>query len=399
MAPIKIALLHETAGMGGVEFSTFYLVQRLDRKRFHPLVICPQEGELLARCRASGVDVAVVPCPRLFATGLVVRGRTMVNPAAMLADGVLVCVAARRLAGQLRRLGIDLICTKGMFSHFYGGLAGRLTGLPVVWHLQDMLHPRRAMGLYPAALSLGAWLLADQVMVDAAAIGRQLWPAVHRARGVTVVHNGVDTAEFHPQVDGSPLRREFGLRPTDLVVGTVARLTSWKGQAVFIRAAALLADRFPTSRFLVIGAPVFDDDRYEQRLRALVGELGLEGRVIFTGYRRDLPGVLAALDLYVQPSLEKDTSPLSLVSAMATGLPVVASRVPGIAEIVGPNEGRLVPPGDERMLATAIGDLLANQGKRKRLGAGARRRAEKDLSIEVFVERCQTVFSRAVGRS
>ena len=398
MDPVKIAFLHQTSTMGGVEFSTLYLSQQLDPKRFHPLVICPQDGELPARCRVSGVDVVVDPWPRFFNTGLVVHGHTMANPFALFANGVMISLSAKRLAKQLLSLEVKLVCTKGMFAHFYGGLAGRLCKLPVVWHLQDMMHPRRALGLYPALLSLGGWFLADQVIVDAAAISGQLWPMVRRSRGVTVIYNGVDTAELHPELDGRPLRQEFGLGPTDLVVGTVARLTPWKGQAVMVRAAALLAERFPACRFLVIGAPVFDTDRYERALRRLVEELGLESRVVFTGYRHDLPTVLAALDLYVQPSLEKDTSPLSLVSAMATGLPVVASRVPGIEEIVGPDQGKLVAPGDDRALASAIGDLLADPAERKRLGAGARRRAEVDLSVNVFAERCQTVFSRAVER-
>ena len=129
-----------------------------------------------------------------------------------------------------------------------------------------------------------------------------------------------------------------------------------------------------------------------------VGQLGLKDRVLFTGFRRDIPQILAALDIYVHTSLEKDSSPLALVSAMAAGRPIVCSRVDGAAELIEEDvEGLLTRPGDSAGLAEALKRLVRDLDLRKRLGQAARAKAERDLSVERFTRRCEAVFERALG--
>jgi len=391
----RVVFIEEEARMGGVEFSTLNLATRLNRNRFAPLVVCPAEGDLPRHCRERGVPVAIVRRPRLFSTGIRVGQRIITNPAALVFNAFAFLLAAVRLAYFLRSRA-DLIVTKGVDAHFYGGLAARLVGLPCIWHVQDWVNEQRGLGLYPAILSWGARNFALQVIVDGEAILKQLDPSA--CQRAVVIYNGVDTDEFSPHVDGSSVRMEFDVPLNVPLIGTVARLVAWKGHHVFLDAMATLADDFPEARFLIVGAPVFDTEGYARQLRVQTRRLGLNNRVRFAGFRWDLPQVLAALDIFVHPALEKDTSPLAVVSAMASGKVIIASAVEGIKEIIEhEREGLLVPPGDVEALAQAIRRLLAEPDLRQRLGQGARARATQELSVEQFVQRCEAIFEAVLA--
>ena len=281
-----------------------------------------------------------------------------------------------------------LIVPKGLLAQFYGGLAARLAGVPCVWHVQDRVSGR-AGPLYAWSLALAGRLVAREVIVDAESIARQLAQFVPRER-IHVIPNGVDVREFTPETDGSRVRAEWNVESRELLIGVVGRLTHWKGQEVLLRAFAKIATEFPESRLAFIGAPVFDNDGYEQALRQETVRMGLTSRVIFTGFRWDMPQVFAALDVVAHTALEKDSSPLAVVSAMAAGKAIVCSRVEGTAELFDEGQdGLLYPPGDADALVEKLRMVLCDAGLRKRLGATARAKAERELSIEIFARRCQ----------
>jgi len=386
----RVAFIQQEARMGGVEFSTLNLATRLNRSRFTPLVICPSEGDLPRHCEERGIPVAIVPRPRLFSVGIQFGQHIITNPAALAFNAFAFLPAAVRLARFLRSHA-DLIVTKGMMAHFYGGLAARLAHLPCIWHIQDRVNEQRGFGLYPSILSWGARAFANRVIVDGEAIFKQLDPWARQK--ASVIYNGVDTEEFNPQVDGRSVRTEFNI-PFDVpLIGTVARLVPWKGHHVFLDAIATLAGEFPEARFIIVGAPVFDTQEYANRLRTQAKQLGLEKRVCFAGFRWDLPQVLAALDIFVHPALEKDTSPLTVISAMASGKAIIASAVEGVREIIEhEREGLVVPPGDVEALAQAIRRLLTDPNLRHKLSQGARARAVQELSVNQSVRRVEEVL-------
>lgn len=392
-----VALVDVSAQMGGVEFSTLYLAEQLDERRFRRVVICPTEGDLPQRCREHNVPVRIAPRPRLFSTSLGVSRRYVISPLAWLANGLGLLVAGWRLARVLRKAPVALVCTKGMAAHFYGGLAARLVGAPCVWHVQDLVS-ERAGGLYARILGSAARLLARQIIVDGATIQKQLAPFVPENR-LVVIHNGVDTDLFSPHLDDRGVRAGWAVEAGEVLVGNVARLTPWKGQDYLVRAFAQVIDEFPAAKLVLVGSPVFDSDAYERELYRLVRALGVESRVIFAGYRWDLPQVLAALDLFVHPSIEKDTSPLSVVSAMAAGKAIISTNVGGVAELFEPGEAILVAPGSVEALAEGLRVALADEELRRALGQAARNKAERTLSLPQFARRCEAVFERALATS
>jgi glycosyltransferase involved in cell wall biosynthesis len=204
----------------------------------------------------------------------------------------------------------------------------------------------------------------------------------------SVIQNGIDLAPYvAPPIpeERVRLRRALGLGAEDVAIGSVGLLWRAKGQEHLLRALARLQD---VVVFLVgSGAD-------EKPLRDLAVDLGITGRVRFLGWRDDVRQLLQAVDLYVQPSLTEGL-PLAVVEAGAAGLPIVASDVGGIPEIIthGAN-GLLVPPGDPQALAQAIQKLIEDPQMARRLGDAARQAAFERFSAEAMAERYMQLYER-----
>jgi glycosyltransferase involved in cell wall biosynthesis len=389
-ARLTIVFVESAAAMGGVQFSTLYLAQNLNSTKWQPIVVCPEEGDLTRACRSFGIAVHSLDCPRLRSTSFQI-GRDFArvpNPLNWSWDSWATLVAVRKLARLLRQVKPDLIVTKGLFSHFYGGLAGRQLGIPCVWHVQDFISERFCK-LYRRFFAQLARRIPDHVVVDGASISRQLHQTVPDR--ITVIHNGVDTQVFRPDQDGRSVRQSLGIPLDAMVVGHVGRMTPWKGQHYLLEAFASIAAA--TDFYLLFaGAPVFDSDAYQRSLVNLTSRLGINDRVKFAGYRHDLPFVFAAMDVFAFTSVEKDTSPLTLFSALSSGLPVVAFDIEGVREVLPPGEQILVPVGEVEALARSIEKLLSDVALRRQLAVSARRLAESEFGIERYVSRMQNVF-------
>ncbi len=207
----------------------------------------------------------------------------------------------------------------------------------------------------------------------------------------TVVHEGIDIdrIEQAPPLD---LHREFALPPGCPIAGNVAALVPHKGQHHLVDAAARIVREVPDARILIVGA-----GRLAGALTRQIRSLRLDGRVILTGFRSDVPSVLKALDLFVMSSVTEGLG-TSVLDAMAAGLAVVGTRAGGIPESVVDGEtGLLAPPGDAPALARAIADLLQNTDKRRAFGAAGRRRARAAFSAERMVDETAAVYAAAAG--
>jgi len=395
MQPKSIVFVDVAAGMGGVEFSTLYLAQHLCRSRWQATVVCPEDGALPDACRQAGVNIQIVPRPKLRSTSIHIGGnRRLPNPLAWLWDMGAILVAAQKLSSFLAVSQPDLIVTKGLLAHFYGGLAARWHNIPCLWHVQDFVSERFG-GIYRRLFGQMAGQLPAHIIVDGRPIARQ-FPQTLQSR-IDVIYNGVDTSHFQPGLDGHCVRQEFNIPPAALVIGHVARITPWKGQNYLLEAFARLAHNYPHVQLLFVGAPVFDSDDFEQQLHRRMQALGLTDRVIFAGYRTDLPRVLAAMDIFAYPSIEKDTSPLALLSAMAMGLPIVAFDIEGVREVLGEEQaGKLVPVKQIDLLAQTLTHLLDNAALRQQLACAARHRAEQEFSLTHYVNRMEAAFCRFI---
>jgi glycosyltransferase involved in cell wall biosynthesis len=212
---------------------------------------------------------------------------------------------------------------------------------------------------------------------------------------VHVVPNGIDTDLFRPRPP-SEVRAELGLPEGPLFV-CVGRLSRDKGYQHAVRALALLDGKTSNARLVIVG-----DGEERPRLEQLAQDLNLDGRVTFAGSQPPelVPLYLAAADAFLFPTERDEAAPLVLPQAMASALPVVASRIGGITEVLGDSRryGILIRPGDTEALADAMRELLREDVFRRQLGEAARERVLAEYTLERMVERTLDVYRIAIAR-
>ncbi len=393
--PRTVAILESSAQMGGIQHTTLALAARLDRSAWTPILICPEEGDLTRACRDAGVEVRVLPIFPMWSTSVWLGDETKVpNPFAWMWNAATILATSRRLAKTLAALQPDLVLTKGLLCHFYGGIAARTAGIPCLWYVQDHVSERFG-GVYRRVFG---WM-ARHVPTAVSAIGPQIvrqLPASVRDRA-RVVYNAIDSSKFRLRSGAVQARARLGIDPDAIVIGNAARLTPWKGQHHLLEAFAGVVRELPHARLLLVGGSLFGDCDYESRLRRRADQPDLAGRVILAGHRLDMREMFSAMDVFAYTSVEKDICPLSLLEAMAAGLPIAAFDIEGVREaILDQREGLLIPVGDADALAPALLRLIQTRELRQRLGESARTRVERQFSLDRHVSRMQEVFDEVL---
>lgn len=210
-----------------------------------------------------------------------------------------------------------------------------------------------------------------------------------------VIHSSIDVHRFDPaKADGEKIRAEFGLEKK-FVIGLIGRVSVEKGHAILLDVLERLLPEAPDLACVFAG----DGDQLET-LKQRVATGPLRDRVIFTGERRDIPDIVAALDVQVVPSLWLEASPAVVKEAMAMRVPVIASDVGGTSEIIdNGRNGLLVPPGDAGALFECMRRLIRDEPLRRSISESGREKIVAEFSDERLVERSLAVYSKILGRS
>jgi glycosyltransferase involved in cell wall biosynthesis len=365
VAAARPLVVHTEAslGLGGQEIRILTETRWLLQHDWDARIVCQPASRLLAEARAAGLPV----------TPLVMRG----------ALDVRALLGLRRL---LRAHGADIVHTHSSVDSWLATVAAKSAGVPVVRsrHVSIPILPRRAL----------VYRLADRVLTTGDAIKRLVERAGVPAERVVSVPAGVDTARFHPGVSGKAVREELGLDPDARVVGLVANVRGSKGHRYFLEAAREIVAAVPAARFLVVGDGVGFED-----VRRRVAEMGLQASVVMTGFRRDVPEVMAALDVLVLPSVKSEATSQVIPQALAVGVPVVATRVGGIPEIVRDGEtGLLVPPADAPALAAAIRALLDDPARAAGLAAAGQALVRERYTVDAMMAATTAVYRALLRR-
>ncbi len=362
--PIKVLHLLVSLPVGGAEDLVAGIIRGLNGERFAAAVACiGAPGPVGQELRAQGYRVASL-------------GLDIKHTAAWR-----VVAGVRRLLKELRP---DILHTHLYHPNLYGRLAALGLGLSGVVAAVHNSYPRVKFHRRLWNFALG-WM-TDRVLVGSYQVWRDVrtYDAIPAARLVLLPY-GIPLAELEGPETYAEARER--LQVSGFVMGTVGRLEEQKGHADLLKAWPELRREIPDLTLLIVGA-----GRRQEALLRQVGELGALGRVRFLGTRRDLPLIYRALDLYVQPS-RWEGLPLALLKAMGAGLPVVATRVSGIEEVItdGVN-GRLVAPGRPEALAQAILELYRHPGARARLGKEARGTVREHYSQEAMLARLEELY-------
>ncbi len=356
---------------GGAEGQLVHLARGLAGSAYEPSVACLSEvaephASLL---RSEGVPVTVLPRRKNRDLGRV-----------------------RALADLLRKSRADLVHAFLVGANAYAYAASRLAGVPRL-----VASSRTSMPARNAA----SWLIHAWVFNHASAVITNSrfvrdFTASHYgvpAARIRVVPNGVDPAPFRAAVEAaSRVRGDWGVGEADVLIGTLGRLSREKNLELFVEMAARLAREHAGLRFAIIG-----DGPHRGAVESAVRRTAPDGSVILTGARADVPEVLSALDVFVMTS-DTEGLPNAVMEAMAAGLPVVATRVGGVHELVTDGEtGRLVPPRRLDPLLEAVRPLLTDAALRRRIGEAGRSRIAAEFGLERMIAGTKTVYEEVLA--
>jgi glycosyltransferase involved in cell wall biosynthesis len=351
--------------VGGAEEMALNLVRHLP-DRFEPIVCCiNQAGPIGEELRKTGVRFHVLALDPGLRRPWHVLG----------------------IARRLRAWQPDIVHTFLLTASLYGRLGAILAGVPIVIGTEVNIyeHKQAHHALAERLLMRGT----DRVVVSAESVRDFYIRQVHAEPArVDVIYNAVDWSQLRTTTSRESMRASVGVPAGSPVAGIIARLTEQKAHAYLFEAMAATPG-LAALHLLVVG-----DGELRDRLRAHADRLGLSARVHFLGARRDLGDLLASIDVFVMPSLWEGL-PLSMVLAMGAGLPVVASAVAGIPEVVQDGvTGALVPPADAPALGSALARLIADPALMRTMGAAASAFVLPRFGVDGYVAAVTRLYDR-----
>lgn len=380
----KILYLTQHPHIGGGETSLLYLLQGLNRRLFEPHVVLPGPGQLSTRLNTLGIPQTYIPLPPYLSRTLFLPGFSF--------SGV------RDLYRLTAKLKPDLIHLNHANLILYAGLVGRLRRIPVVltihgpwdayYFFQNLLYRVFSSRLLPNKPELRVCLMKYQLIP---------------ASRIEVVPFGVDTEFFCPG-GRTAARRKLGLPNPVFIITIVGRLDPIKDHLTFLKTAELVLTRLPNTYFYIVGSCLGNfaqtgsgPETYAKSIELYCRQRRqLSRRVIWGGYRTQMPLVYQATDILVSTSLS-ESFPLTLIEGAACGVPVVTTNQGGQRLIVKDGQsGFLVPPVRPDLIAQKILILLKNTQLRQRFGRVARSIAVKNFRLDKYCRRIETIYTRCI---
>jgi len=377
--------------MYGADISLLHSIKSLDPEKYYPIVILPSDmptGMLSPELDRLGVEY------HFAHLGILRRKYFTVRAIIPLAIELMRGVAHVRSTARSRRVALVYVNT---FVPVSGAIGGRLAGVPVLWHIHEIVSmPRPVRWLLYKMLSL----CADRILyVSKAGRDSVLKEAPNLATKSVVVYNAVSVAENNGEAQQIGFREELGVPQGALLVGMVGRITHWKGQEILTQAAALVLQSHPDVRFVAVGSYFADESHYLQKLKSLIDRLGLNGRFHLVDYRSNVTDVYRALDIFVLPSIKPEPFGRVTVEAMIQGRAVIATNHGGTVELIEDGvTGMLVPPSDPKSLAAAIELLLADRVLREKIGQAAALYAQENFGLPGYGEQIRNVINDLVAQ-
>jgi glycosyltransferase involved in cell wall biosynthesis len=369
----EVAFVIDGLGMGGAERLMVPILKHLDRDRFnaHVCALQTKDGNPMAeQIRPLGIPVECLDIKHLRDVE-----------------------AVPRLVRYLKAIGADLVHTQLEFSNILGNISAKLLRLPSVCtiHIMPSLDVKPKSKLHQRVEWFSLRHFCDRV-IAVSEEARQYHLAISGASAsqVTMLYNGIDLAGFTGMDrahERAAVRSELGIPADANVLTTVAVLRPQKGIQFMIRALPAILAAHPDSYYLVVGDGSQRAALLEEAQKAGVGE-----RVIFAGMRHDVPRLLAASDVVVLPTLT-EALPTVLAEAMAARLPIIASRVGGVPEMVTDEvNGCLVPPEDVEALVSACSQLLRDAQLRMTMGVEGWNTVDRKFNIERQVDKLEELY-------
>ena len=369
-SPTKILEFVFGLGIGGMERGVVKSVLGLDRSKFTPIVCClgkrMVQADILER---NGVKVYFFNRDENSRNYLLIF----------------------KLAFLLIKEGVRLIHTHNRCGYLYGVPAAIIANTPVVVHSEHgcSLPESKSLMFIRWALS---WKI-NKIVTRSQLLAKEIiryWRI--NPNKLQPIASGIDASGFEREFDKNAIRQKFGVSKEEYLVGIVARFDPIKDHQTLIRAMAIVSKDIPHAKLVLVG-----DGSLRQSLQDLTVELGIKENVIFLGEQEDIAPILAMLDLFVLTSRKEGTS-TAIMEAMATELPIIATRVGGTPELISDGEnGILVPARDPESLSKAIIEIATNKDRAKVIARNARSTFEKKYRIKRMNKEYQQLFIASIN--
>ncbi len=364
---IRVMYLIWSLDLGGAEQVVVDLARRLSKKSFKPMVCCLNDkGRLSPLVEREGI--------RVFALHKKPKFDPWILP---------------KLIGIIRDEKIDLIHTHLFTANLWGRIAAKLTGIPVISSEHGMDRWRTKFHL---ALDRFLASTSKRIIFVSKAVQQFYMKKNPSLNGKSkVIYNGIDVTNFQKSFEKKTVREGLGLSEKEKVVGIVGRLVPEKAHGDFIAAIQLLAKEEKNVLGLIIG-----EGELLEPLRKQVEEKGLQKHILFSGFRDDVPVLYKAMDVLVLSSTSEGF-PLTVLEAMAAGVPVVATEVGGVKELIKNDEdGLLVPPNDPGALAGAISRILNDSALSERIVSAAEEKVKNCFSVEKMTKDHELLYTEVL---
>lgn len=387
----KITVLYVHANnedVGGADYCLFKLAAELDREKFRPVVCLCRETEILELYRREGITTYVINMERIQKTA---------NPLKLVKLGLKFFPTVLRLRKIIKEEQVDIVHGNDLLD-IYGPVAGRLAGVPVTQYVRWIL-------VSPVWLKVVLTQLVRRlnncVITVSDGVAREMFSQngiVHQ--NIITCYDWVDMDKVGHTANTVDIKKEYQIPAGVPVVGCVGRLEPWKGQDVFIKAAAKVLEQFPEAVFLVVGGGVLGRGRetFADGLKKAAERLKIDRQVIFTGHRSDIVNVMHCLDVFVHSSTTPDPLPGVVLESMCCGRPVIGAKAGGVSEEVADGvTGLLYSPGDVDQMAEKISHLLKNPETGRAMGEAGRQRVEQVFNKKVLCPQMENIYRGLVG--
>lgn len=376
----NILYLHAGAEMYGADKILLELVTGLDKSKFHPIVVLPNDGILKDKLIENGIETYVVHYPILR--------RKYFNLKGIINYGLSYFGKSNEIVKLLKNKKIDIIHanTTAVLEGIY--LKKKLK-CKLIWHVHEII-------LKPAIINKTISYLigryADKCVAVSKAVKKHLIDSKFVDEDkVEVIYNGVDTERFNPNVENKYLYKEWNIPDEAIKVGMIGRVNAWKGQNDFLDAGEGLLKKYSNLYIFIVGSAFAGEEWRVDELKKKIADSQNKDRIIFSEFRTDTPEIHSFFDVLVLPSTNPDPLPTVVLEAMGCGTPVVGYNHGGVTEMVINGEtGLLAEVKNSKDLGRKIQQVL--ESDYRLMGQKARDRAVKNFSEYSFISNFSKVY-------
>lgn len=377
-----ILYLHAGAEMYGADKILLQLVTGLDKKRFRPIVVLPNDGVLREKLLANEVETYVVSYPILR--------RKYFTPKGIFSYVSHYKKACKNIIDLLHenKVKIDIIHVNTM-AVLEGIYLKKKLNAKLYWHVHEIILSPKPVAEVLKHL-VGRY--SDKIIAVSAAVKNNLNYSNNVSSKIRVIYNGIDSNKFNPGVDYQYLLNEWKIPSDSIRVGMIGRVNGWKGQDDFLDAAVPLLKKYSNLYLFIVGSAFEGQEWRVEKLKKRIQEETNKNRIIYSEYRSDNAAVENMFNVLVLPSTSPDPLPTVVLEAMGCGKAIVGYRHGGVKEMVVDKwNGLLAIPKSTDDLRQKIDDVISN-AKYKKMGENSRKRQVQYFSLQTFIDNFQELY-------